>query len=266
MLVKHSVEGYLIYAAIAVVAAAMVFHLLRKTRPSFTAAGIAVTLLGLAWSHRWNHLGHIPLQNMFEIFLTLGVFMLPAGFLARRLTGIQSMADKLGDYILMLIILFPAGFIFSDQTQKLPPALQSPLFAPHVAVYIIAYILLAKAAVQAWMGLVQTDDKLEISRRYECSAYLLVCMGFPCLSLGLLLGSVWGKLAWGDWWGWDPKELWSLACWLVYVFYFHWRYLYGQKRPRTNCIWVILGLVSIGITLLWVNLSRIFAGMHSYAT
>jgi ABC-type transport system involved in cytochrome c biogenesis permease subunit len=95
---------------------------------------------------------------------------------------------------------------------------------------------------------------------------LLVCLGFPFLSLGLFLGSVWGKLAWGDWWGWDPKELWSLACWLMVVFYFHWRHRYGQTRPRTNCFWIVLGFIFIVITLLWVNLSRIFAGMHNYAS
>src|SRR4030043_470696 len=86
------------------------------------------------------------------------------------------------------------------------------------------------------------------------------------LTLGLVLGSVWGKLAWGDYWGWDPKELWSLASWLVYVGYFHFRYMFGKTRPRINSIWAIAGMAVIVITLLWVNLSHLFIGLHTYAT
>ncbi len=266
MQLKYSIEAYLIYIAMAASVVGIVLYLARRAIASMLLGFLVCAVLLLAWVLRWSHVGHIPMQNMFEVFLTLGVFMLPIGGAARYLTGIQSRADKLGDYMLMLVILFPAGFIFSDQMQKLPPALQSPLFGPHVAVYMLSYILMAKAAVQAWLGLVQPEAKLELSKDYEKSAYLMVCISFPFLSLGLFLGSFWGKLAWGDWWGWDPKELWSLACWLMVAFYFHWRYLYGQTRPRINCIWVILGFVFIVITLLWVNLSRTFSGMHNYAS
>ncbi len=100
----------------------------------------------------------------------------------------------------------------------------------------------------------------------EQATYELIAIGFPLLTLGLVLGSWWGKLAWGRSWGWDPKELWSLASWLVYVGYFHWRYMYGTKRPRINSLWALTGMLAIVITLLWVNLSRLFPGLHSYAT
>jgi hypothetical protein len=100
----------------------------------------------------------------------------------------------------------------------------------------------------------------------EDATYRIVCAGFPLLTLGLILGSYWGKQAWGDYWGWDPKELWSLASWLVFLGYFHFRYMFGKKHPRINSLWAIAGMAAIIITLLWVNLSRIFSGLHSYAT
>ena len=81
----------------------------------------------------------------------------------------------------------------------------------------------------------------------------------------MLLGSVWGQYAWGHFWGWDPKELWSLASWLVYVGYFHWRYMFAARYAKINSVWAIVGLVVIVITVLWVNLSQLFPGMHSYA-
>ena len=100
----------------------------------------------------------------------------------------------------------------------------------------------------------------------EQATYELVTIGFPLLTLGLVLGSWWGKLAWGDYWGWDPKELWSLASWLVYIGYFHWRYMFGKLHPRINSLWAIAGMAAIIVTLVWVNLSRLFPGLHSYAT
>ncbi len=101
---------------------------------------------------------------------------------------------------------------------------------------------------------------------YELGTSRMVCMGFPLLSLGLILGSWWGKIAWGDYWNWDPKELWSLVSWLVYLGYLHFRYMYGKKRPRINSILAVVGFLAIVITLLWANLAKIFAGLHSYAS
>ena len=102
----------------------------------------------------------------------------------------------------------------------------------------------------------------------------MICAGFPLLTLGLILGSIWGKRAWGDYWGWDPKELWSLASWLVYVGYFHFRYMFGfptvggasKTCARINSIWAIAGMAVIIATILWVNLSKLFSGLHTYAT
>jgi ABC-type transport system involved in cytochrome c biogenesis permease subunit len=164
------------------------------------------------------------------------------------------------------IVLFPAGFIFSAEPQQLPPALQSWLFAPHVAIYTLSYIFMAKAAFQAAFQLTGiTRSSNENLLPCEDGTYRMICAGFPLLTLGLILGSVWGKLAWGDYWNWDPKELWSLVSWLVYVGYFHFRSMFGQTRPRTNSIWAIAGMAVIVITLLWVNLSKLFLGLHSYA-
>jgi ABC-type transport system involved in cytochrome c biogenesis permease subunit len=178
------------------------------------------------------------------------------------------------------IVLLPAGFVFDAEPQQLPPALQSWLFAPHVAVYMLSYVFMAKAACQAVFQLIGFTRKPPVVQAnenllpYEDATYCMICAGFPLLTLGLVLGSVWGQLAWGDYWGWDPKELWSLASWLVYVGYFHFRYMsrkgcltaFGKTRPRINSIWAVAGMAVIVITLLWVNLSKLFIGLHTYAT
>jgi ABC-type transport system involved in cytochrome c biogenesis permease subunit len=94
----------------------------------------------------------------------------------------------------------------------------------------------------------------------ELAVYRVVCLGFPVLTLGLVLGAWWGKLAWGDYWGWDPKELWGLASWLVFLAYLHWRYVYGRALPRANLGLAVVGLLAIVGTLFMVN-----QGFHSYS-
>ena len=260
MAVKYTIQGLLIYAAMVGYLLAFVVMLLRqrKTGHIFFLAGFLVGCAALAY--RWAHVGHIPMQNLFEVFLCLGVLAYPISIFCNRVLRVGGVA---ADMLIGVVVLFPAGFVFSAEPQQLPPALQSWLFGPHVLVYMLSYILMTKAAVQAAAQMTGRQSESLLSP--EEATYRMVCAGFPLLTLGLVLGSIWGQQAWGDWWGWDPKELWSLASRLVYVSYFHLRYMFGKRFPRINSLWAIVGLVVIIITLLWVNLSKLFPGLHSYA-
>lgn len=120
------------------------------------------------------------------------------------------------------------------------PALQSPLLAPHVAAYVASYLIFLFAA-------------FGVGRR-------LMPLGFLLMTFGLVIGGVWGKVCWGDFWQYDPKEMASLATWLVYLAYFALnRHLRVERALR------ILGAVFILLTLLVVNFAKVFAGLHSYA-
>jgi cytochrome c-type biogenesis protein CcsB len=280
MAVKLTIQGLLIYAAMATYLAAAVADAFGKSgltdrrRLGSISYTLGFLLAAAAFTYRWFAAGHIPLQTMFEVFLAMGVVIYPITFLCRRLGARAESVDML----LGFIVLFPAGFIFTADPQRLPPALQSPLFGPHVAVYLLGYIIMAKAAASAIflflpedfqpaVGEQQMDDNLNSHLASDdLVLYRLVCLGFPLLTFGLLLGSWWGKLAWGDYWGWDPKEMWSLASWLVYVLYFHLRCMHGPRYPRLRAAVVLLGFAAIVVTILWVNLSRIFPSIHSYAS
>ena len=272
MAIKYTIQGLLIYAAMAGYLLAFVVtlwhgHLGRVRintgwKPVPRLLFLAGFLVGCAaLAYRWVDVRHIPLQNLFEVFLCLGVLAYPISIFCNRVLRVGGVS---ADMFIGVIVLFPAGFVFNAEPQQLPPALQSWLFGPHVFVYMLSYILMTKAAVQAAIQLSGGQAKDNLLAPEEAT-YRMVCAGFPLLTLGLVLGSIWGQNAWGDWWGWDPKELWSLASWLVYVGYFHFRYMFGKRFPRLNSLWAVVGLVIIIITLLWVNLSRLFPGLHSYA-
>lgn len=264
MKINYTIQGLLIYLTMTAYLLALLSTLLkyRKISDSLYVLGFAIAVCSFAY--RWYHVQHVPMQNLFEVFLCLGLLIYPVSLFCNRTLGLT---DRGIDMLIGTIVLFPAGFIFSSEPRQLPPALQSWFFTPHVAAYMLSYIFMAKAAFQAVLQFFSKKPKTnENLPDRELAAYYLVCAGFPLMTLGLILGSCWGQRAWGHYWGWDPKELWSLASWLAYVAYFHFRALFGRKYPRINCLWIILGMVLILITLLWANLSRLFIGLHSYAT
>ncbi|MGD8500195.1 MAG: cytochrome c biogenesis protein CcsA [Phycisphaerales bacterium] len=260
---KYTIQGLLIYITIAAYLLAFLTSLLRRPKTGHVLYLLGFAIAVSSYGYRWYDVRHVPLQNLFEVFLFLGMIY-PVSLFCRRFLRVGGYS---ADMLIGAIVLFPAGFVFNAEPQQLPPALQSWLFTPHVAVYMVSYIFMAKATFQALCQLVgKTADPDENLLLPEQATYRMICVGFPLLTLGLVLGSYWGKLAWGDYWGWDPKELWSLASWLVFLGYFHFRYMFGRRHARINSLWAIAGMAAIIITLLWVNLSRIFAGLHSYAT
>lgn len=262
MELKLTLQGLLIYIPLWLYLLAAVVTLVRKRRLGLTLYGLGFLVALAAYIYRGLHVGHWPLQNLFEVTLLLGVLSFPVSIFCRYVLKIGGQA---ADMFLGALILVPAGFVFHAEPQLLPPALQSPLFVPHVGVYMISYLLMAKACICAVAQLCGLSSE-ENTLAPEPATYVMVCLGFPFLTLGLILGSWWGKLAWSDYWAWDPKELWSLTSWLAFVGYFHFRYMFGTKHPRWNSIWVIVGMIFILITYFWVNLSKLFPGLHNYAT
>jgi ABC-type transport system involved in cytochrome c biogenesis permease subunit len=259
MNLKTSLLGLLMYGAMAAYLAAFVAGRKRSGPMSRRLFAAGFIFAALALAYRGASTGHWPLKNLFEVFLAMGALVWPAGYLARRLPVPGERLDPL----LGFVVLWPAGFVFAETPRALPPALQSPLFVPHVLVYLGAYLLLTKAAAVAALQFspCEADRRDEIDR----SALALASWGFPLLTLGLLLGAWWGKLAWGDYWHWDPKEMWALATWLIYAGYFHARSVRGRGPSRLYAGLLLAGFAAIILTLSWVNLSRLFAGLHSYA-
>lgn len=201
---------------------------------------LAITAITL----RWTAVHHPPMRNLFEAFLWLPLLL-------TCMTWVTHLRDRIDttrlDAAIGFIVAFPLAFVFSAAEGLLPPVLQSPLFVPHVLGYMIAYVLLTRAFV------------LECARHSK-PARENAAWGFAFLSLALALGSIWGNEAWGAYWQWDPKEQWSLATWLIYAAYFH---VHHNRKWRITLLG--LGVLFILLTVTWINLSKLFSGMHSYA-
>lgn len=111
-------------------------------------------------------------------------------------------------------------------------------------------------ALSPYLADIDPDDLDEIS-------YRAIAIGFPIFTLGaLIFAMIWAEIAWGRFWGWDPKEVWALITWLYYSAYLHLRLSKGWQGR--NSAWLaVLGFLIVMFTLVGVNL--IIAGLHSYA-
>lgn len=110
--------------------------------------------------------------------------------------------------------------------------------------------------IQPALNRLDPDDLDEIS-------YRAIAIGFPVFTLGgLIFAMIWAEIAWGRFWGWDPKEVWALITWLFYSVYLHLRLSRGWQGKHSSWLSVI-GFIVVMFTLVGVNL--IIAGLHSYA-
>ncbi len=94
--------------------------------------------------------------------------------------------------------------------------------------------------------------------------YKSIAIGFPIFTLGgLIFGAIWADQAWGTYWGWDPKETWSLITCFVYAFFLHSRLLRGWRGKKVAVV-AVLGFIAVIFTYLGVNL--LLSGLHAYGS
>ena len=163
-----------------------------------------------------------------------------------------------------LAMMLYAATIPAD-IEPLVPALQNNLLLTvHVAVAIVAYGSFAIAFAAALLYLIQPEGGrwgLPKPQILDEIGYRAVIVGFPFLTLTIVLGAVWADTAWGTYWSWDPKETASLVTWLIYGAFLHARVMRGWRGNRAAWL-LVLGFAA---TLFTYFGNLFFGGLHSYA-
>jgi len=93
-------------------------------------------------------------------------------------------------------------------------------------------------------------------------AYRATIVAFPVYTFAVIAGAMWAEVAWGRYWGWDPKETCAFVSWVFYAAYLHARATAGWRGTRAA--WIsVLGFVSVLFNLFVINI--VVSGLHSYA-
>jgi ABC-type transport system involved in cytochrome c biogenesis permease subunit len=260
-------ESTLFAAALAVYAASALLYLVflfgRKEAPArmgFAAAAAGLIIHTGALVLRAVESGHAPFTNMYESLS----FLAWASVLAFVLISLRFRIPRVGPYILLIAIglmALASSPLMPKEATPLVPALQSYWLWLHVSVTLIGEAFFAVAFITSLMYLTARDA--EKRERMDAVSYRCVSVGFPLFTLGgLVFGMVWAQKAWGTYWSWDPKEVWSLITWFVFALYLHTRIVMGWKGKRSAWI-AILGFLAALFTFFGVN--YLLAGLHSYA-
>ena len=250
------------------------------------AAGVAMMLTRLggllliaAAAMRGLSVSRPPLGNMFE-FALVGCMFVVVSFVAMSL---RRDLRWLGLFVVgpVLLTLGMAITVFYTDASELLPSLKSVWLVIHVtvatlsvALFTIAFSVTILHLVKTWleaqdsrelaMSRIRTivNTALPTARSLDRTAYGLHVVAFPLWTFTLIAGAIWAEQAWGAYWQWDPKEVWTFVIWVIYAAYLHARATTGWS-PRSANYLALAGYGAILVNYLVVNVFLV--GMHSYS-
>lgn len=252
-------------------------------QPKRKLARIALALTVLGWTlqlaatvMRGLAASRVPWANMYEFAMT-GTLIIIGVFL---LVNLKWDMKFLGSFVtgLVLLLLGLAATRYYVEIVPLPPALQSYWLVIHVFVATLATGFFALGFALSLMQLLQTRreaaaaagaktklaflTRLPDAAQLENYAYRLIIIGFVLWTFTLIAGAIWAEKAWGRYWGWDTKEVWTFIIWTIYAGYIHARSTRGWRGTRSAWL-AMIGFAAVIFNFTVVNI--FFKGLHAYS-
>ena len=235
----------------------------------FVVHAVATVLRGLAASR-------VPWANMYEFAMTGTLLILSVYLIVLTRRDLRF----LGTFVtgLILILLGIAVVQYRVEVSPLPPSLQSYWLVIHVFVAALGTGFFALAFALSGVQLLQfrreslAADAQAVKMRFlatlpdsvtlESMAYRLNIVGFIFWTFTLMAGAIWAERAWGRYWGWDTKEVWTFIIWVLYAGYIHARATRGWRGSRSAWL-AIIGFSAVMFNFGVVNV--FFKGLHTYS-
>jgi ABC-type transport system involved in cytochrome c biogenesis permease subunit len=168
--------------------------------------------------------------------------------------------------MLTLLMTNISSEMLDKKIGPLVPVLRSNFWlSTHVTTIIISYGAFALSWLIGNISLVKKhffNYALDEDSYYADLIYLCLKFGVVFLAAGILFGAIWADYAWGRFWGWDPKETWSLIVLLIYMIIIHGKYTSWVLKDR----FIHLSTAAfMSVIMAWFGVNYILAsGLHSY--
>lgn len=230
----------------------------------------------------------VPWANMYEFAITSAALVMLL-FLIFSITRRE--LRLLGTFVVgaILLLMFLAQTFWLVPAAALTPSLQnSHWLVIHIGVAILSTALSILGALVASLQLIQARDeksradrsasgaehiehrgrtgvildRLPESGVLETLSFRVHSVAFVCWTFTLICGSIWAREAWGRFWGWDPKEVWTFVIWVLYAAYLHARATGGFRGNRAAAL-ALAGFVAVVFNYTIVN--TVINGLHSYS-
>lgn len=185
---------------------------------SFLFGGLLLHALFL--SLRWALSGHAPMAGLFESLTVFSFCSALSAFLLCR----DEETRPAWKVLSVLALLPQAGAALIDKRLvPLYPALDTPWFATHVGLSFLGYGLFSAGLALSWVYLRHGGEPV-----YRAAAKSAL-WGFSAFSAGMVCGGIWAYYAWGSYWIWTPKEVWSVVLWLYFATLVHLKFIPAQR-------------------------------------
>jgi cytochrome c-type biogenesis protein CcsB len=220
--------------------------------------------------------GRVPWGNMYEFSITASLAVVVVYLIFVHRYKLQWLG--LGVTLVAAAVLGLATLALYTPAGPLVPALHSYWLVIHVSAAAISggaftigglvstlYLVKSRAERRVLAGGTMSASlkRLPSAEAMDGTAYKVLAFAFPLWTFGVLVaGPIWAQYAWGRYWGWDPKEVWSLVTWVVYAAYLHARATAGWRGRRAATIAIVGWFVFI---FNFVGVNLLVSGLHSYA-
>jgi cytochrome c-type biogenesis protein CcsB len=213
--------------------------------------------------------GHIPITNFHESTSFFSWSIVLIFFILQFRYKVSILCSFVMPIVFLLML---SSSLLPQEIKPLSPVLQSYWLIIHTVVAFLGNAAFALACGIGTMYLVQEHyvkskrlggifGRLPSLQTLDALNYKLITLGFPFLTLAIITGSLWAESAWGSYWRWDPREVWSLTTWFIYAIILHARLVAGW-RGRRAAILSIVGFFIILVTFFGIKLLQ--KGLHVF--
>jgi cytochrome c-type biogenesis protein CcsB len=218
----------------------------------------------------------VPWANMWEFSMT-GTLVIVGVFLA---VNLKWDIKYLGTFVMGLVLVLQGIALLRYYVPVVPlqPALQSYWLVIHIIVAVLGTAFFALGFALSGLQLLQVRRERQVaesqpqqfkflatlptSTALENLAYRVNIVGFIAWTFTLIAGAIWAEKAWGRYWGWDTKEVWTFIIWVIYAGYIHARATRGWRGSRSAWL-AIIGFAAVLFNFGIVNV--FFKGLHAYS-
>lgn len=256
-----------LWALILSLLAIFAFVLTKKRIFGGVLTGTTIGVQIAAMSMRIMISGRAPVTNMYEtvMFSGFGALVIACIITIYRKEISFVLAGLAYNVLCLMMMKFANGMLDPGISPLVPVLRDNFWLSTHVTTVILSYAALALSwllansiLIREALGKLSSEDyRYGVDLTYTCIKF-----GVVLLSGGVILGGVWADYSWGRFWGWDPKETWSLIVLLVYMAILHGKY--SSWIPPKRFIPLVAGAF-MSVMMAWFGVNYILAtGLHSY--
>ena len=236
---------------VALIILSVIFYLLGYYRMVFIYTGFLVQATYLF--SRGIQLGRLPIigphDTLFFLSASMVIFAIPLT------VKLKNRRQFLYPIIIMSIFFMLLSLLYKPHNVPFTPLLKTFWFEAHIVLSFFSYALFSIAAILGIVFFIRKEEKTEILQ------YKIILVGYCLFSSGMIFGGIWAHLAWGTYWLWTPKELWTVILWLFYSLYLHARLRqWWAGKPS-----VTLGIIGFFIMMFtYLGVSLLMKSSHAF--